>query len=116
MKDFRGAPQPWKSSKIKSKTKYYRKKLGIWKRGKTTISAGWIDSHYNRLNYFADWRDCGFEYQINNLKTRKRSKVKNKFKGNSDSHFRIINDQLIGTHKRRNDVIKKIDYFDGEVQ
>lgn len=116
MKDFRGAPGPSKSSKIKSKTKYYRKKAGIWKRGKTTISAGWIESHYNRANYFADWKDCGFEYSINNLKTRKRSKVKNKYKGNSDSYFRVVDNQLFGTHKRRNDVIKKIDYFDGEVQ
>lgn len=116
MKDFRGAPGPSKSSKIKSKTKYYRKKLGIWTRGKTTISAGWIESHYNRANYFADWKDCGFEYSINNLKTRKRSKVKNKYKGNSESYFRVVDNQLFGTHKRRNDIIKKIDYFDGEVQ
>ncbi len=116
IKDFRGGPSPIKSSKIKSKTKYYRKKLGLWMRGKTTISAGWTDSNYNRLNYFLNWYECGQEYSINSLKTRKRSKVKNKFKGDSDNYFRVLDNQLLGTHKRRNDIIKKIDYFDGQVQ
>lgn len=39
-----------------------------------------------------------------------------KHKGPSDMHFRVLDEQLLGVHKRRNDVIKKIDYFDGEVQ
>ena len=69
-----------------------------------------------RFNYFLNWYECGQEYSINSLKTRKRSKVKNKFKGDSDNYFRVLDNQLLGTHKRRNDIIKKIDYFDGQVQ
>ncbi|MEL1246510.1 hypothetical protein [Flavobacterium helocola] len=115
MKDFRGAPGPSKSSKIKSKTKYYRKKAGVWTRGKTTLTAG-FEGSYNRLNYFADWRECGFLRDLTELKTRKRSKVKKKHKGPSDMYFRVLDNQLSGVHKRRNDVIKKIDYFDGQIQ
>jgi hypothetical protein len=116
LKSFSGQPRAWKNSKIKSKTKYYRKK-GVWRRGKTTLSAGWQDASCNVLSYWADWRSCGSEFRFDNIKTRKRSKVKNKYKYNSsDIHYRIFDNQLFGVHKRRNDVTKKIDYYDGEVQ
>lgn len=57
-----------------------------------------------------------FKSSIYNLKTRKRSKIKNKHTGDSNNYFRVLDNQLVATHKRRNDVVIKIDYFDGQVQ
>lgn len=112
--DFKGAPGPMKSSKMKSKTKYYRKKIGVWTRGKTTLTAG-FEGKYNRLGYFQYWYDCGEVRSLNETKTRKRSKIKIKHKGDSENYFRVEDNQLRGIHKRREDVIKKVDYYDGDV-
>ena len=99
---------------MKSKTKYYRKKIGVWTRGKTTLTAG-FEGKYNRLGYFQYWYDCGEVRSLNETKTRKRSKIKIKHKGDSENYFRVEDNQLRGIHKRREDVIKKVDYYDGDV-
>lgn len=50
------------------------------------------------------------------MKTKKRSKVKIKYNREAPVYFKAEDNQLYGTHKVRNDVTKKIDYFDGEIQ
>lgn len=112
--DFRGEPNALKSSKIKVKTKYYRKKLGVWTRGKTTLTAG-VEGEYKRREYFQDYNECGQPNAKRDYKTRKRSKVKYKYKGDADSYFRFEDNKFRGVHKRRTDIIKQVDFFNYDV-
>jgi hypothetical protein len=113
-KNFSGAPAIWKSSKIKSKTKYYRKKAGIWTRGKTTITAG-FEGNYLEGNYFAEAGNCGVEVPLDETRTKRRSKVKAKHIRQADVYINVDDNKLFGVHKRRSDVIKKVDYFDNDI-
>lgn len=113
-KDFKGEPNALKSSKIKVKTKYYRKKLGVWTRGKTTLTAG-VEGEYKRRGYFQDYNECGQPRYLREFKTRKRSKVKYKHKGDAETYFRFEDNKCRGVHKRREDVIKQVDFFNYDV-
>lgn len=95
-------------SKAKAKTKYYRKK-GVWVRGKTTITAR-IEGKYHD--------SCEFETEENLNRTKKRSKVKVKFKINTalGNYIAVQDNKFYSVHKRRNDVIKTIDFYDEEIQ
>jgi len=107
---FRSTAKFFTQNKIKAKTKYYRKKLLGWTLGRTTITAN--------LETF-DGLNCGSGWTFNPVfKTRKASKVKAVV---CKSYFqqykpKVIDNILYGTHKRRDDVVKVIDLYDGNVQ
>lgn len=100
--------------KIKSKTKYYRKRnlnFGpTWVRGKTTITASIQGTRYLGWVLYG----CGSPGTVNITKTRKRSKVKVK-ETSFDQENYTLEGSLIGIHKRREDVIKNIDFYSGSV-
>jgi len=95
---------------IKAKTKYYRKKLGVWTRGKTTITAAIKGTRY--VGFVAN--GCGSPGPVDKAKTKKRSKVKVKQTSFELSNHTLHN-SLLGIHKRREDVIKNIDFYSGNV-
>lgn len=116
---FRFYAPPLGNPKVKAKTTYYRWKNapwpltgGAWVRGKTTISAG-ITSE--------EKLDCsGMPYFAETMVTKKRSKVKDKWTWKGTYYDvpgpKVRNNMLYGTHKRRSDVTKVIDFYDGDVQ
>ncbi len=102
-------------SVLKSKTKYYRKNTGIfggWRKGITTISVE-IQGSYN------NFCSSSFKNVSPNLKkTAKRHKVKVKAwyePGLTDYYAIRAPNKLFGVHKRRADVVKTIDFYNGQV-
>lgn len=98
-------------TRIKAKTKYYRKKLGVWSKGKTTITA----KIEGLLNVGFVYQGCGPEYSISVTKTKRRNKVKAK-QTYWDTEIFHLQNKVFATHKRREDVIKIIDFNNGNVQ
>lgn len=98
------------NAKVKTKTKYYRKKLGIWFRGKTTIGVS-LESSVPLLCNATGTAPTG------KIKTAKRSKVKEEWSQNefTPGGPEIEDDRTFSTHIRRSDEIV-IDIFDGHIQ
>lgn len=103
------------NARIKSKTKYYRWHdvpifNGYWSRGKTTLTAA--IKEIQALNC-----DGNGDTAPPKSNTRKAFKVKVKRVGIelTPQGPRVINYALIGVHKRRQDVTKEIDMYDGDV-
>ena len=103
-------------SKIKAKTKGYRKKNGKWRCRRTWITAG-LDGYdiYSTGNGFDT---CNDAIEINKFKEKRRRRVKVKrtidtFVGVlSDIHyFTVQNDKLFSFHKKGNLIINK-DFYD----
>ena len=103
-------------SKIKAKTKGYRKKNGKWRCRRTWITAG-LDGYdiYSSGNGFDT---CNDAIEINKFKEKRRRRVKVKrtidtFVGVlSDIHyFTVQNDKLFSFHKKGNLIINK-DFYD----
>lgn len=103
-------------SKIKAKTKGYRKKNGKWRCRRTWITAGLGGSDiYSSGNGFDT---CDDAIEINKFKEKRRRRVKVKktidtFVGVlSDIHyFTVQNDKLFSFHKKGNLIINK-DFYD----
>ena len=103
-------------SKIKAKTKGYRKKNGKWRCRRTWITAG-LDVYdiYSTGNGFDT---CNDAIEINKFKEKRRRRVKVKRKIDtfvgvlSDIHyFTVQNDKLFSFHKKGNLIINK-DFYD----
>lgn len=101
------------NGKVKTKTKYYRKKFGIWRRGKTTIGVSLV-SDVPLLCAATGQPPAGVS------KSAKRSKVKIRWEINYNVQFPNVEPQIqegatFAIHSRRNDLVK-IDLFNGDIQ
>lgn len=98
------------NAKVKTKTKYYRKKLGIWFRGKTTIGVK-LESLVPLL--------CNATGDIPTpeVKTAKRSKIKLRWDQNQmpPGAPEIQEARTFSTHSRRSNEIV-IDLYNGDIQ
>lgn len=94
--------------KVKAKTKFYRKKRGIWSRGRATILA--------RLSTIAGL-ECGDGVMpLPRENVQRRHKVKAKWDGIAlqSANPGVVDDATYGRHGLPNLYIKNIDLFDGQ--
>lgn len=104
------------NDKVKCKTEYYRWHDapwpftgGAWVRGKTTLTATLVS------NFALNCNGNG-QGPLPNSKTEKASKVKVEWSGNDLAGSpEVIDNAIYGTHKRRQDVTKTIDHYDGDI-